>query len=280
MNLDRLTALASLALVAGAAACSKKESPPPPSQPEPASETATPAATEAPAPSAGVQPERDTFETERGPLTLQPIHHGTLAMTFNGKTIVVDPTEDAPEGSLPEADLLLLTDIHPDHLDPEAIAAVRTPSTVVVAPAAVAETVEGAQVLANGQETSALGIGIRAVPMYNLERGPEPGKLYHDKGRGNGYLLDFAGTRVYLSGDTECTPEMKALEDVDVALVSMNLPYTMPPEEAATCVAAFRPDVVIPYHYRGSDLSVFEDKLRGVEGVELRVRDFYPGAAE
>jgi L-ascorbate metabolism protein UlaG (beta-lactamase superfamily) len=68
---------------------------------------------------------------------------------------------------------------------------------------------------------------------------------------------------------------MKALKNVDLAFVCMNLPYTMPPEEAAECVKAFKPKVVIPYHYRGSDLEKFKAGLAGTPGVEVRTREFY-----
>src|SRR5439155_17729204 len=98
--------------------------------------------------------------------------------------------------------------------------------------------------------------------MYNLKRGPSEGKLYHDKGRGNGYVVTYGGKRFYISGDTEGVPEMKALKNIDVAFVCMNLPYTMPPEEAAEAVRAFKPKVVYPYHYRGSDVKAFESARR------------------
>ena len=111
--------------------------------------------------------------------------------------------------------------------------------------------------------------------MYNNTRGPAPGKLYHDKGRGNGYVLTYGGKRFYFSGDTEGTPEMSALKNIDVAFVCMNLPYTMPPDEAAVAVKSFHPKVVIPYHYRGSDLAVFEKGLEGT-GIEVRLLDWYP----
>ena len=111
---------------------------------------------------------------------------------------------------------------------------------------------------------------IEAIPAYNLKRGPAPGKLFHDKGRGNGYVLTYGGKRFYFSGDTEGVPEMRALKNIDVAFVCMNLPYTMPPEEAADAVKAFHPKVVIPYHYRGSDLTVFQKALEGT-GIEVRV---------
>ena len=111
--------------------------------------------------------------------------------------------------------------------------------------------------------------------MYNLARGPRPGALSHDKGRGNGYVLTLGDKRLYFSGDTACTPEMKALENVDVAFVCMNLPYTMTPAEAAGCVAAFRPRIVYPYHYRGSDLSKFQEGLADQPGVEVRLREWY-----
>tara|TARA_R110002096_G_scaffold44524_6_gene119785 strand:+ start:8951 stop:9772 length:822 start_codon:yes stop_codon:yes gene_type:complete len=217
----------------------------------------------------------DTYQTSMGPLLVTPIWHGTVAFTIGATTIVVDPWSKAPEGRLPKADIILLTDIHPDHLDPAAIDEVRKDNSIIIGPSAVAATLPETIVLENGQERSENDIGIRAIPMYNEKRGPEEGKLFHDKGRGNGYVLSFGDTNVYVSGDTECTAEMRALENIDLALVCMNLPYTMPPEEAAECIKAFKPKVVTPFHYRGSDLSVLEASLEGTEGVELRVRDYY-----
>ena len=110
--------------------------------------------------------------------------------------------------------------------------------------------------------------------MYNLTRGPAPGKLYHDKGRGNGYVITYGGLRMYVAGDTENIPEMRALKNIDVAFVPMNLPYTMTPEEAAAAVKAFKPKIVYPYHYQGTDLKAFETALNG-SGIEVRLRDWY-----
>ena len=113
--------------------------------------------------------------------------------------------------------------------------------------------------------------------MYNMTRGPAAGKFFHDKGRGNGYILTYGGLRMYFSGDTEGIPEMKALKNIDVAFVCMNLPYTMTPDEAADAVKAFHPKVVIPYHYRGQDTTVFQKDLAGT-GIEVRLLEFYPKA--
>lgn len=111
--------------------------------------------------------------------------------------------------------------------------------------------------------------------MYNLSRGPTPGKLFHDKGRGNGYVFTFGKTRVYVSGDTECTPEMRALKNIDVAFVCMNLPYTMPPAEAATCVNTFKPKVLFPFHHKGSNLDDLAAAVKPENNVEIRRRDWY-----
>ena len=247
--------------------------------PSPAASASAPASqTSAVAPAASSKAAvTDTLETSAGPVTVTPILHGTLALGFSGKTIVLDPYSKAPAGSLPKADLVLITDIHQDHFDPAGIAAVRKSDTVFVAPPVVAEKLPEAKVLKNGEKLEVLGVRIEATPMYNKKRGPEAGKFFHDKGRGNGYLLGFGDKTIYVSGDTECTPEMKALKKVDLAFVCMNLPYTMPPEEAAECVKAFKPAVVIPFHYRGSDLAVFRSGLADTKGVEVRVRDFYAG---
>jgi L-ascorbate metabolism protein UlaG (beta-lactamase superfamily) len=221
----------------------------------------------------------DTVATAGGELEVIPLHHGTVAFDWKGKTILVDPFHEANYSGLPKADLVLITDIHPDHLDPDALALVATPTTLIVAPPAVVEklpkTFTRVVTLKNGEATTALDVGVEAVPMYNLTRGPGPGKLFHDKGRGDGFVLTFADKRVYLSGDTECTGEMRALKSIDVAFVCMNLPYTMPPSEAAACVKAFRPKVVYPYHYRGSNLAEFTGPLAGDHDIEVRERSWY-----
>ena len=157
--------------------------------------------------------------------------HGLLEI--DGRAWYLDPWSRADYASLPKADVILITDIHGDHMDPKAIAAIRKSNTQIVAPAAVAKTVTEAKVLANGETTELFGVQIEAIPMYNVQRGPAPGKLFHDKGRGNGYVLTVGGKRFYFSGDTEGVAEMRNLKNIDVAFVCMNLPYTMPPDEAA-----------------------------------------------
>ena len=215
----------------------------------------------------------DTFETSAGTVKITPLQHASFMIEAGSKAIQVDPVGDFYEG-LPKADLILLTDIHGDHMSPPTIAKIKKADTVIVAPAAVAKTVTEAQALNNGESKKWSGWTIEAIPMYNLTRGPSAGKLFHDKGRGNGYVLTYGGKRFYISGDTEGIPEMRALKNIDVAFVCMNLPYTMPPDEAAEAVRAFKPKVVYPYHYRGSDVAAFQKGLEG-SGVEVRLRDWY-----
>jgi L-ascorbate metabolism protein UlaG (beta-lactamase superfamily) len=218
-----------------------------------------------------------TFPTSSGPVKITPIYHASLLIEASGKAIYLDPAKPGNFAGLPPADLILVTDIHGDHMDPSAISALSKPGTEILAPPAVVTTVTAASPITNGQTKAWNGWTIEALPMYNLKRGPEPGKLYHDKGRGNGYVMTYGGTRFYFSGDTEGISEMRALKNIDVAFVCMNLPYTMPPEEAADAVKAFHPKTVIPYHYRGSDISVFEKALAGT-GIEVRTLDWYPKA--
>ncbi len=219
----------------------------------------------------------DTLPATGGDITILPINHATLQLRHAAHVIDVDPVAQASFAGLPAPDIILVTDIHGDHLDPAMIAKLKTPTTTVVAPAAAAAKIEGAVVVANGEKKDVKGVSIEAVPMYNLTRGPSAGSLYHDKGRGNGYILTLGGKRIYIAGDTECTPEMKALTGIDVAFVPMNLPYTMPPSEAAECVKAFKPKIVYPYHYRGQNLDEFASALKGT-GTEVRIRDWYAPA--
>jgi L-ascorbate metabolism protein UlaG (beta-lactamase superfamily) len=219
-----------------------------------------------------------TFQTSAGAVKITPIYHASLLIEAGNKTIYLDPAKPAEVSGLPPADLILLTDIHPDHLDTNLIASVSKSGTEIMAPPAVVKTVTSAIPISNGETKKWDGWTIEAIPMYNLTRGPAPGKLYHDKGRGNGYVLTYGGKRFYFSGDTEGIPEMRALKNIDVAFVCMNLPYTMPPEEAADAVKAFHPKIVVPYHYHGSDLTVFAKALEGT-GIEVRQLDWYPKGA-
>ncbi len=217
----------------------------------------------------------DVISTREGDIKITPLIHASVMVEFKGKVIYVDPTSRGNFAELPKADLILITDIHGDHMDRATVTEVKKETTVIIAPAAVARTITDARVLANGESTTVAGIHIEAVPMYNLVRGPGPGQLYHPKGRGNGYILTLGGTRLYFSGDTECVPEIKALKKIDVAFMTMNLPFTMPPEEAAECVKAFRPRIVYPYHYRGSDVNVFTSALKDEKEIHVRLLKWY-----
>jgi L-ascorbate metabolism protein UlaG (beta-lactamase superfamily) len=212
---------------------------------------------------------------QEGDITITPITHASFQIEYGGKVIHVDPTSPGDYSRTKQADLILITHDHPDHLDPAAIARVRKQGTPVVAPAAAAEKIENPTVMSNGETKTVAGISIEAVPMYNLQRGPSPGQLFHPKGRGNGYILTLGGKRLYIAGDTECTPEMRALKNIDIAFIPMNLPYTMPPSEAAECAKAFLPKVAYPYHYRGQNPEEFKAALKGVP-VEVRLFDWYP----
>jgi L-ascorbate metabolism protein UlaG (beta-lactamase superfamily) len=215
-----------------------------------------------------------TFPTSAGEVKITPLNHASTLIEAGGKTIYLDPAKPVKFGGLPKADLILITDIHGDHMDPGSIAGITKAGTDIFAPPAVVATVTTAKPIANGETKKWQGWTIEATPAYNLTRGPSPGKLFHDKGRGNGYVLTYGGVRFYFSGDTEGIPEMRALKNIDVAFVCMNLPYTMPPDEAADAVKAFHPKIVIPYHYRGSDLAVFKKALEGT-GIEVRLLDWY-----
>ncbi len=216
-----------------------------------------------------------TFPTAAGEVKITPLVHASTLIQAGGKVIYIDPVKPANLSKLPKADLILITHVHFDHFDPDTITALSQPTTEVIAPASVVEHFPLARPIANGQTQHWQQWSIAAVPAYNLKRGPAPGELYHPKGRDNGYVLTYGSKRFYFSADTEGTPEMRALENIDVAFICMNLPYTMPPQEAAEAVLAFRPKIVIPYHYRGSDLNAFKQRLAG-SGIEVRLLDWYP----
>jgi L-ascorbate metabolism protein UlaG (beta-lactamase superfamily) len=192
---------------------------------------------------------------------------------FGGKVIHVDPVgQYADYGKLPKADLVLLTHEHYDHLDPKAVELLRKPDTKMVVNEAGASQVTGGVVLKNGETKTVAGLKIEAVPAYNLMHLRQPGVPFHPKGIGNGYLITFGDKKVYVAGDTENTPEMKALTGIDIAFLPMNLPYTMTPEMVADAARAFKPKVLYPYHFGSTDTTRLVDLLKDRPEIEVRIR--------
>jgi L-ascorbate metabolism protein UlaG (beta-lactamase superfamily) len=256
--------------------CSRKDSPPPKPTENTANEvrsngTASAAVAANPGAASG-----DTFATSKGPLVITPIRHASLLLTFDKKAIYVDPTAEGKYDGLPKADYIFLTHSHPDHLDKAQIEALKLPTTEILGPPDVTSNFDSATALKNGDKKSFGAFEVEAVPSYNIVRGPGPGKLYHPKGQWDGFVFTFGDKRVYISGDTECIPEMKALRNIDIAFVCMRLPYTMPPAEAAECIKAFRPKILYPYHYQTSNLDELSQALKDEKGIEIRRREWYP----
>ena len=224
-------------------------------------------------PSAGAQFETDTFSTSAGDLTITFIEHATLMIQWGGKVIHVDPlTQYADYSRLPKADLVLITHEHKDHLDAKAVEAIRTDKTAVVLTQACASQVQGGIIMGNGEVKTVEGIRIEAVAAYNLVNMRSPGVPYHPKGQGNGYVLTLGNRRIYVAGDTENTPEVKALKDIDIAFLPMNLPFTMTPAMVADAARAFKPKVLYPYHFGETDTSKLADLLKDTPEVEVRIR--------
>jgi L-ascorbate metabolism protein UlaG (beta-lactamase superfamily) len=217
--------------------------------------------------------ESDTIPTSDGDLVITFIGHGTLMFEHSGQVVHVDPwTRFTDYGDLPKADLILVTHDHRDHLDADAISALSTDGTVVVVTQHVADTLGVGKVMKNGDTATFNGLEITAVPAYNLVHARPSGEPFHPRGAGNGYVMSFGGTRVYVAGDTENVPEMKTLEDIDIAFLPMNLPYTMTPKMVADAATAFRPKILYPYHYGQTDVSQLVELLENEADIEVRVR--------
>ncbi len=221
--------------------------------------------------------------TVPGDVRIHPVHHSAIVFEWNGLTIYVDPHDGAQRfHAFAAPDLVFITDIHGDHLDSLTLNALDLTKARIIAPSAVFDLLpatlrQRCTIMANGATQQLLGIGVEAVAMYNM---PDPNDPRHPKGRGNGYVLTIGGERIYISGDTEDIPEMRALQNIDVAFVCMNLPYTMTVEQAASGVLAFKPRMVYPYHYRGtnglSDVARFKQIVQeGDPSIEVRSVDWY-----
>jgi L-ascorbate metabolism protein UlaG (beta-lactamase superfamily) len=220
----------------------------------------------------------DVQHTSKGDLRITPIFHGSIMFEFGGKVIYVDPWSQGDFTGLPQGDMIVITHTHGDHLDPKMVTQLKKPETIIVGPTAVIDTLNcfpgcgTATIINDSDKKTVMGIGFEGVPMYNLVNGSAPDMPYHHKGVGSGYILSFGDTRVYVAGDTECTPEVKALKNITVAFLPMNPPRTASPAEAAACVQAFKPKIVYPYHYRGFKTQDFADALKDTPGVEVRQR--------
>ncbi len=220
----------------------------------------------------------DIVKTSQGELRVRPLFHGSVLLEFGGKIIEVDPWSQADYTDIPPADMIVITHTHADHLDHPLIDKIRKPGTIFVGPPAVIDTLNCApacgvmQTVSDSEKKTVMGIVFEGVPMYNIVNGSAPGMPFHHKGIGSGYVITFGDTRVYFSSDTECTPEMKALKNIDVAFLSMNPPRTGTPVEAAECAKAFKPKIVYAIHYRGANPEEFRDALKGTSGVEVRLR--------
>lgn len=213
-----------------------------------------------------------------------PISHASFILNLGGQVIYNDPVgNEATFSGQQRPDIILLSDIHSDHLNAETLKAVSRPETIIVAPPTVLDSlpknIPGIMVvMKNGEKGTQKGIEIEAIPMYNI---PEKSDARHTKGRGNGYVLSAEGKRIYIAGDTGATVEMKLLRNIDVAFVPMNMPFTMSVEDAADGVLAFRPKVVHPYHYRGqnglSDINKFKQLVEeGDKDIKVELLNFYP----
>lgn len=217
--------------------------------------------------------QEDTLQTADGPLKITFLGHGTLMLTFKGKVYHIDPWGKlADYAALPKANVILVTHDHSDHLDAKAIEAIRQDKTQIIASPSCKEKLPAATFLENGKKTMLGDVEVEAVAAYNLQHKRPDGQPFHPQGVGNGYILTFAQTRVYIAGDTENTPEMKALKAIDVAFLPMNLPYTMTPAMVADAAKAFRPKILYPYHYGQTDVSQLTDLLNGEKDIDVRIR--------
>jgi L-ascorbate metabolism protein UlaG (beta-lactamase superfamily)/pimeloyl-ACP methyl ester carboxylesterase len=223
-------------------------------------------------------PSQTTLIGGAGPITITAITHASVQIEYGGKVIQIDPAMGDLERAK-VADLLLVTDVHDDHMNISRLQKLRKPGAPIVMPAAVRSDAGGelaapVEVFANGQTRTVAGFAIQAVAAYNIEHKMD-GEPFHTKGRGNGYVITIGGRRIFVAGDTECVPEIKALRNIDAALLPMNLPFTMSAADAVQCANAFQPRVLIPYHFMGTNLSDVEAAIKGTT-IDARLLNWYP----
>jgi L-ascorbate metabolism protein UlaG (beta-lactamase superfamily) len=218
-------------------------------------------------------PASDKLATAAGNVELDFIGHGSLMFKMNEIVIYFDPVKSSGNYDiLPKADIILVTHEHSDHLDNSQIDVLRKSGTVILCNGAAAAKVKGAAAVKSGDTRSIGNVSIEAVAAYNIVNERAPGQPFHPKGAGVGYILTMGGKRIYVAGDTENTPEMKALKNIDVAFLPMNLPYTMTPAMVADAARAFKPKILYPYHYGETNPDELV-KLLSDSGIEVRIRN-------
>lgn len=218
-------------------------------------------------------PEFDKVQTSAGTVELHFIGHGSLMFKVNGTVIHIDPVSSvANYDFLPKADIILVTHEHGDHLDAELIGKMKKQGTFVLCNAASAKTIPWAMIMQEGNRQEFKGVVIEAVPAYNIVNERAAGQPFHPRGQGLGYVLTIGGKKFYVAGDTENTPEMKEMKNIDVAFLPMNLPYTMTPEMVADAAKAFKPKILYPYHFGETDTNKIVEMMKGT-GTEVRVRN-------
>lgn len=218
--------------------------------------------------------EVDRIPTSEGELAITFIGHASLIFEYRGKVIHLDPwTPMGDYTALPDADLILLTHEHIDHLDPSAIEEITTPETLLVYTESCSGLYDGGNIMHNGDTMHLFGISIEAVPAYNIHRKRTDGSLYHQKGVSNGYILTFGEKRVYCAAETEIIPELSNVKDIDIAFFSMNMPYNMTPEDVAEAARIVKPRILYPIHFSESDVGSVAKLLRDEPDIEVRVRD-------
>ena len=216
---------------------------------------------------------KDTIQTSDGPLIITFVGHASLIFEWRNEVIHIDPSSrEANYYKLPKATKIFVTHHHGDHCDPASLKAITEDKTKTFISAIAHEKWNQGMVLRPGQTVSVDKITVETLPAYNLVHMRDNGQPYHVKGECNSYILNFGGLRIFIGGDTENTPEMKAMTDIDIAFLPMNLPYTMTPEMVADAAKAFKPKMLYIYHYGKSDLDAIRALMQDEDKVDLRIR--------
>ena len=219
-----------------------------------------------------VDPNAENFKVKGGKVAISCINHGSIAVSYKGYLIQVDPImnyggKDIDYSAFPKADLILITHEHGDHYNKQSIEALSKEGTRVIANAKVVEMLGYGETMANGESAEAdKGITIEATPAYNTTR---ERMQFHPKGNGNGYIITAGGLRIFVSGDSEDIDEYNQLKDIDVAFLSANQPYTMTVDQCIHAAKVINPKVLIPYHLGNTSMKAIK---KGLEETDIDVR--------
>jgi L-ascorbate metabolism protein UlaG (beta-lactamase superfamily) len=219
------------------------------------------------------KPQNDSFRSESGEIRVSQVRRMSVVIEAPSGVIYTDPTGGkARYAGHPVPDIILISHEHHEHYDADTLEELVGVDTQLVVPPFVMDQLPAglkgkAISLGNGTLSELGPVTIEAIPAYGL-RGKSA--RWHPKGRGNGYVANIDGRRIYIAGSSDATPEMRQLKDIDIAFLPLYPPYALGVDDAIEAVSSFTPAVTYIYQYNSiRTRDEFVEKIKNNPGTTI-----------